>query len=64
MSDGTVCLVGVDGSILKSTDKGKHFTPLPKRFPGGIGLVEVKRGVVQVVGLRGTTQLDVNKPIS
>jgi photosystem II stability/assembly factor-like uncharacterized protein len=64
MADGTLCLVGVDGSVLISRDKGKTFSPLPKRFPGSIGVAEAKRGVITVVGIRGVTQFEVNKASS
>ncbi len=60
LSDGSFCVVGVDGSILKSTDMGKTFISLPERFPGGIALTEVKNGVLAVVGLRGVTLIDAN----
>ena len=64
MSDGTLCVVGVDGSLFKSTDKGKTFTLLPKRFPGAIAVCEAKKGVIEVVGVRGVLQVDVNQSSS
>jgi photosystem II stability/assembly factor-like uncharacterized protein len=61
LSDGSLCLVGIDGTILLSRDKGKTFAPLKKNFPGGISLTQVKRGALAVVGMRGVTRIDFKK---
>ena len=61
LSDGSVCLVGVDGTILRSRDRGKSFTPLKKKFPGGISMTQIKRGALAVVGMRGVTRIDFKK---
>ncbi len=60
LSDGTLCLVGVDGSILKSTDMGRTFTLLPTRFPGAIDVCEAKNGAIAVVGIKGVMIVDLN----
>ena len=64
LSDGSFCVVGVDGAVLRSTDRGKTFTALPKRWPGGIAVAEMKRDVLVVVGMRGVTRMEINKPSS
>lgn len=64
MSDGTICIVGVDGSVFKSSDMGKTYALLPQRFPGSITATEIKKGVITVVGLRGVTQVEVKQSIS
>ena len=61
LSDGSVCLVGVDGTILRTEDKGKTYVALKEKFPGAISLTQAKKGVLAVVGLRGVTLIDLNK---
>lgn len=60
LSDGSFCLAGVDGSLLRSTDKGKTFAPLQGKFPGSISLIEARHGILAVTGLRGVTWIEVN----
>jgi photosystem II stability/assembly factor-like uncharacterized protein len=59
LSDGSLCLVATDGSILHSTDDGKTFTLLPTRFPGTIAATELRNGVL-MVGLKGVIRIDLN----
>lgn len=61
LSDGSYCVAGVDGVILRSTDRGKSFSALSARFPGSVALAESDDGMLVVVGLRGVTRIDVNK---
>jgi photosystem II stability/assembly factor-like uncharacterized protein len=60
LADGSFCLAGVDGVLIRSTDKGKTFAPLPVKFPGSISLIEAKHGILAVTGLRGVTRIEVN----
>jgi photosystem II stability/assembly factor-like uncharacterized protein len=60
LSDGSFCIVAVDGSILISPDLGKTFKKLPTRFPGAIAVAELRRGIITVAGLRGVTRIDIN----
>jgi photosystem II stability/assembly factor-like uncharacterized protein len=60
LSDGSFCIVCVDGSILISPDLGKTFKTLPARFPGAIAVAELRRGIITVAGLRGVTRIDLN----
>jgi photosystem II stability/assembly factor-like uncharacterized protein len=61
LSDGSFCIVAVDGSILISPDQGKTFKTLPTRFPGATAVAELRKGVVYVTGLKGVTRIDLNK---
>ncbi len=61
--DGSFCVVGIDGVILRSKDRGKTFTALPQRYPGGgIAMAEMKRDVLAVVGLAGISRIEIKKP--
>ncbi|MFO7963664.1 MAG: YCF48-related protein [Desulfobacterales bacterium] len=63
LSDGSLCIAGVDGYVMRSIDGGKTFSRLPVRFPGSISLAEPEENVLMVVGLRGYTRIDLNDPI-
>lgn len=55
LADGSVCLAGVDGTLMCSIDEGQSFSRLPSRFPGAIALTGTDGGDLVVVGLRGVT---------
>jgi len=60
LSDGSVCLVGVDGVILRSNDRGKTYTALSKQYFGiGTSMVEIKRDVLAVVGNEGVLRIEI-----
>ncbi len=63
LSDGSFCLVGGDGAILRSNDRGKTFTALPVRYRGpAASLAEVRKDVLTVVGLAGVSRIEINNP--
>jgi len=65
LSDGSFCVVGVDGVILRSKDRGKTISVLPERYPGmGIAIVELKRDVLAVVGTGGFSRIEINNSSS
>ncbi len=53
ISDDTLVLVCVDGSILLSRDKGRTFTAFAQRFPGSTSVAESNDHHIVVTGLRG-----------
>ena len=61
LSDGSFCIVAVDGTILVSPDLGKTFKILSKRFPGAVAVAELRKGLVFVAGLGGVTRIDLTK---
>jgi photosystem II stability/assembly factor-like uncharacterized protein len=60
LSDGSFCIAGVDGTVLRSTDRGKTFSPFSKRFPGSIAVAESVKGSVAVVGMKGLAMLEMD----
>lgn len=60
LSDGSICLVATDGSILVSSDGAKNFFQLSTRFPGSISVATINKDLLVVVGLRGIKQIDIN----
>ncbi|MFX1265949.1 MAG: WD40/YVTN/BNR-like repeat-containing protein, partial [Promethearchaeota archaeon] len=61
VSDGSICMAAVDGSIMHSMDNGKSFKTLPKKVPGSIALAEINDCILAVVGYRGFTRIDSNR---
>jgi photosystem II stability/assembly factor-like uncharacterized protein len=57
-SDGSVYLIGVDGTVQRSTDEGKTFSVLPVRFPGGISLTDIDGGDLLLVGINGLIRIE------
>jgi len=63
LSDGSICVVGRDGVILRSQDRAKTFTPLPNQYRGpGMAMVELQKDVLVVVGLSGVSRIEINNP--
>ncbi len=62
LSDGSFCVVGIDGFVLKSKDRGKTFTALPEPFPGSVAIAEMKRDVLVVAGTEGVSRIAINTP--
>lgn len=59
LADDSVCLAGVDGTLMRSTDSGRSFTRLSSRFPGAIALTGTDTGDLVVVGLKGIAVVNV-----
>lgn len=57
LSDGTFYLACIDGTILRSQDKGKTITALAHRFPGSVSLSEAIDGGLIIAGMRGVARV-------
>ncbi len=57
LSDGSLCVAGVDGIISRSTDNGKTFSQLPHRFPGTIAITEANDRFIIVTGTMGVKRV-------
>jgi photosystem II stability/assembly factor-like uncharacterized protein len=53
LADGSVCLAGVDGTLMSSTDSGRSFSRLSVQFPGAVALTQTDIHDLMVVGLKG-----------
>lgn len=60
LADGSFCIIGADGMLHRSSDRGKTLKTLDLKFPGAISVTEIKRGVLAVVGLRGFKRISLD----
>ena len=56
-NDGSLYLVCVDGTILRSLDGGRSFTALSERFPGSTSVNQAIDGSLVVTGVRGVNRV-------
>ncbi len=61
LSDNTLCLVAVDGSICISPDKGETFKMLSEKFPSAIAVAQSDDDELTVVGLNGLKKSKIEK---
>jgi photosystem II stability/assembly factor-like uncharacterized protein len=62
LSDGSLWLAGYDGSVMRSMNNGKSFTPFPDRFPGCSALTETSDRNVVLAGSGGVKRVPMAPP--
>jgi photosystem II stability/assembly factor-like uncharacterized protein len=60
-SDGSLWLIGNDGTLVRSEDGGAEFSLFPDPIAGGVSIAETGDDQLVLVGLKGVRRIVVNK---
>ncbi len=61
LSDGSVVMAVNTGALLRSSDGGRTFFPLPDKFQGCVAAAETRTGDFVLAGIGGLTRITVNE---